>query len=272
MRTFTLFPGGPAAGLAAAAGAAALAVPHHAALHFERGVTNPVAACLIVESGHGRVFTVEPSLAQIETVAAGGEQRAFDLGWGYTSLLDGRAMARSFAPLRLRALAEHLEQADRGPQGRWWLDALAATVVVAQHPVAGLPELCRDGPIHVHANPFAWPDASVVRAIPLPGERPAAAGTVVAGTRGGDRRQWRVEVSAGGGVLLWLSTPDRGWRFAVDGAAAEARRGRGILHGVAVPAGEHLVEAVYRPPGLLVGAVVSLLCLVGLLGVRWRPS
>ena len=264
--------GGPAGAAAALAASGALALHHLPALRLERQPTNPVAACLIAQRGPGRVYTVAPSRDQVAAVAAGGEQRAYDLGWGYSGLLDGRVMARSFAPLRARVLAAHLAEADRGPAGRWWLDALAATRVVAQYPVAGFPEACRDRPVHVAVNPTAWDEVSVVAALPRPGERPRRHGTVIAGGGGGDRRLWRVEVGSGGGVLLWLATPDPGWRFAVDGRPAAAERGAGILQGVRVSAGEHRVEARYRPPGLTAAAIVTLMSLVGLLGVPWRRS
>jgi hypothetical protein len=264
--------GGAAGGAAALAAAAALAVNHVPTLALERRLTNPVPACLIAQRAPGRVYVVQPSAGQVAAVARGGEQRAFDLGWGYTALLDGRAMARTFAPLRARPLAAHLAEADRGPAGRWWLDALAASRLVAQHPVSGFAEVCRDGDVRVFANSAAWPEASVVAALPRPGERPRVRGEVLAGGGAGDARLWRVEVEAGGGVLQWLATPDPGWRFTVDGRAVAPLRGAGILQGVPVPAGEHRVAARYRPPGLAAGAVVSLACALALLGVAWRRS
>ena len=71
-------------------------------------------------------------------------------------------------------------------------------------------------------------------------------------------------------MLLWLETPDEGWRLLVDGRPGEAVAGPGILHGVAVPAGEHEVSARYRPPGLLAGAAISLVCLSVLGLAAWR--
>ena len=264
--------GGPMAGAAALAGAVALSVSHVPALQLAHHPTNPVPACLIAQRAPGRVFAVEPSLEQIAVVAREGEQRAFDLGWGYAALLDGRSMARTFAPLRHRALAAHLEAADRGPAGRWWLDSLAAARVVAQHAVPGLAEVCLDGPVHVLANAAAWPEASVVDRLPRPGERPRPHGAVEAGGGRGDERLWRVTAGDRGGVLLWLGTPDPGWSFRVDDGPVVVQRGDGILQGVPVPAGDHRVAARYRPRGLLAGAIVTLMSLVGLLGVTWRRS
>lgn len=264
--------GGAGAGVAALVGAAALAPLDVPVLRPVKGSTNPVPACLIAQRAPGRVYSVQPSWDQIAAVAEGGEQRMFDLGWGYTGLLDGRAMARTFAPLRSRALAAHLAGADRGPAGRWWLDTLAAGRIVAQHPIAGFPELCADGPVHVFANPAAWPEALVASRVPQPGERLPQYGTVVAHAATGDERLWRVEVGRGGGVLVWLSTPDAGWTFTVDGAPAAALAGDGILQAIPVPAGDHRVGARYRPPGLAVGAGLSVISLLALLGVAWRFS
>ncbi len=264
--------GGVAGGIAAVLGAVALAAYDVPALHPTRVPTNPVPACLIAQRAAGRVFSVQPSLDQVAAVARGGEQLAFDLGWGYTALLDGRAMARTFAPLRSRALAAHLAEADRGPVGRWWLDALAADRIVTQHAIASFPEVCRDGPVHVLANPAAWPEVLVTSRMPQPGERLPAYGSVLARSGLGDERLWRVEVGRGGGLLLWLSAPDPGWRFTVDGAPAAARRGAGILQGIPVPAGDHRVAARYRPPGIGIAAALSLISLLALLGVAWRSS
>jgi hypothetical protein len=264
--------GGEGAGVAAVLGAAALAFPHVAELRLAKTAANPVPACLIAQRAHGRVYAVEPSWNQVAAVAAAGEQRMFDLGWGYTALLDGRSMARTFAPLQSRALAAQLAQADRGPAGRWWLDTMAASRLVAQHPIAGFPELCHDDGVFVYANPAAWPEALVLSRMPPPGEWLPAYGAVLAHAGLGDERQWRVEVGRGGGILVWLSTPDPGWAFTVDGAPAVARRGEGIVQGVQVPAGEHRVAARYRPPGMTAAAVVSLISVLALLGVAWRPS
>jgi uncharacterized membrane protein YfhO len=56
----------------------------------------------------------------------------------------------------------------------------------------------------------------------------------------------------------------------VDGRPGVVVAGPGILHGVAVLAGEHEVNARYRPPGLLAGAAVSLVCLSVLGLAAWR--
>jgi uncharacterized membrane protein YfhO len=82
--------------------------------------------------------------------------------------------------------------------------------------------------------------------------------------------RWRCRVDAEHGLLLLSRTPDPGWHFELDGRRVPSSPGPGILHGVGVPAGEHVVEARYRPPGLMVGIGVSLLSLLGLAGGVWR--
>jgi hypothetical protein len=78
----------------------------------------------------------------------------------------------------------------------------------------------------------------------------------------------RVEVktSSTAPALLVLSANHYpGWRAYVDGRAVEIVRVDYNLRGVAVPAGNHLIEFVYRPKSVLVGLIVSLLTLAALL-------
>jgi hypothetical protein len=246
-------------------------------LHLGRGGAPPEAACLAAQRGAGRVYAVPPSRQQFAWLAAAPVPRMTALGYGYTALHDGRRTVRTFAPLQARALAEHLARADAGPAGRWWLDALAATRLVAHHPVAGFPELCRAWEFVVFDNPAAWPEVQVVRAVPSPGDLPQLAGELLASEAGDARRRWRVAVDGTGGVLLWSATPDPGWRVTVDGVSVAVQRGPGILQGIPLPPGQHAVEARYRPPGLLVGSVVSLaslgvLVVIGRRGRRARVS
>jgi uncharacterized membrane protein YfhO len=63
----------------------------------------------------------------------------------------------------------------------------------------------------------------------------------------------------------------------VDGVSVAVQRGPGILQGIPLPPGQHAVEARYRPPGLLVGSVVSIaslgvLVVIGRRGRRARVS
>lgn len=262
---------GPASTAAALVAAAALTGRDVGALRFGQAGRPAAAACLEAQSGRGRVYAVPTSRRQLDWLAPDPVARMTALGFGYTPLRDGRRTVRTFAPLQARALTDHLAPADAGPGGRWWLDASAADRLVAHHPVAGFPELCRAWEFAVFDNPGAWPEAQVVRAMPAPGTAPERAGSVHDDQRGDDARRWRVAVEGGNAVLLWSSTPDPGWRFAVDGVRSAPTRGPGILQAIELPAGEHLVVARYRPPGLVVGAAVSALAAL-LLALMLRRS
>ncbi|HQT95838.1 MAG TPA: hypothetical protein PK435_14500, partial [Thermoanaerobaculaceae bacterium] len=241
---------------AAVIGAAAVAWRTHDALGLREVRPVRPALCLAAQREARRVYVVAPSAQQLAFVQ-NDEWRLRSLALGYGALSDGRRTARTYAPLTSRRLAAQLGEADRGPAGRWWLNALGADRIVAQHPIPGFPELCREGGLLVYGNPEAWPEAAVVCAMPQPGQVPRPCGQVRPIATGDDARRWRVEVGAAGGVFLWLETPDPGWEIRVDGAPARAVTGAGILHGVEVAAGDHLVSARYRPPGLIAGAAVS---------------
>ena len=252
-------PGSTAAALVAAAALAGRGVD---ALHLGRAGEPAATVCLEAQRGAGRVYAVPTSRQQFAWLATDPVTRMTALGFGYTPLRDGRRTVRTFAPLQARALSGQLAPADAGPAGRWWLDSAAADRFVSHHPVTGFPELCRAWEFAVFDNPAAWPEVQVVRAMPAPGEAPQRVGAVLDDRRGDDRRRWRVAVEGGEAVLLWSSTPDPGWRFTVDGAPVAPARGPGILQAVALPPGEHLVEARYRPPGLVAGAAISALAVL----------
>jgi hypothetical protein len=255
---------------AALAGAAALAPLAVGALAMAPARPLPPPLCAGAQRSTGRVYVVAPSWAQFSWAGQERLRRMVGLGWGYAPLLDGRRMVRTFAPLEARTLETHISEADRGPSGRWWLNSLAADRVVAQHPMPGFPLLCEEEGLRVFANPGAWPETAIVCAVPRPGETPVPCGEVVADERGDDLRRWRVRAGVTGGVLMWQETPDPGWRMQVDGHAASAVHGVGILHGVAVPPGDHEVTARYLPPHLLGGALLSFVsvCVLGV--AAWR--
>ncbi len=254
---------------AAIIGAAAVAWRTHDALGLEEVRPVRPALCLAAQREARRVYVVAPSAQQLAFVR-NDERRLRSLALGYAALADGRRTARTYAPLASRRLAAQLGEADIGPAGRWWLNALGADRIVAQHPIPGFPELCREGGLVVYDNPEAWPEAAVVCAMPQPGQAPRLCGQVRAVATGDDARAWRVEVGAAGGVFLWLETPDPGWAIRVDGTPAPPVGGAGILHGVEVAAGDHLVDARYRPPGLIAGAAASIVGLGLLVGAAWR--
>jgi hypothetical protein len=77
-----------------------------------------------------------------------------------------------------------------------------------------------------------------------------------------DRRSDRlsVEVSAGApGYLVVAEAYHRGWRATVDGRPATVMPANALFRAVAVPAGRHRVEMVYRPQSVFLGLGISAL-------------
>jgi hypothetical protein len=71
-----------------------------------------------------------------------------------------------------------------------------------------------------------------------------------------DRLRLEAELSADGHVVL-VDGHDPGWKARVDGRPAPLLRANVAFRAVAVPAGRHAVEMVYRPAAALAGLVVS---------------
>jgi Bacterial membrane protein YfhO len=87
-----------------------------------------------------------------------------------------------------------------------------------------------------------------------------------------DRNATRMLIEADGAkpsvlVLSEISYP--GWKVEVDGKAAQLLRVNYDLRGVALSAGKHRVELIYRPRSLRIGAAVSLITGICLLLVIW---
>jgi hypothetical protein len=70
-------------------------------------------------------------------------------------------------------------------------------------------------------------------------------------------------------ILVLSENHYPGWRAYVDGRAVETLRVDYNLRGVTLPAGEHVVEFIYRPKSVLLGMAISLLTLVTLL-LWWK--
>jgi hypothetical protein len=67
--------------------------------------------------------------------------------------------------------------------------------------------------------------------------------------------------SAGAGLLVLSETYYPGWEARVDGQPAPVLRADTVLRAVCLPAGEHTVRFDFRPPDLIVGAIISCLAL-----------
>ena len=75
-----------------------------------------------------------------------------------------------------------------------------------------------------------------------------------------DRVVLETKTNAPGFVVL-LDGFDPGWRARLDGQPAALLRANLAFRAVAIPEGNHRIELVYRPRGLLLGLLVSVLCL-----------
>jgi hypothetical protein len=100
----------------------------------------------------------------------------------------------------------------------------------------------------------------------------AATGTAVI-TRYEDERVTLRSRGTGPGLVVLSDNQYPGWKATVDGKDAPVERVDYLLRGVRVPAGTHTVELRYEPLSWRIGAIVSLLSMVGLVlaaAVGWR--
>jgi hypothetical protein len=76
----------------------------------------------------------------------------------------------------------------------------------------------------------------------------------------------RIVVDTDRRSLLVLSHDwEPGWHATVDGHSTPVRRTDGLVLGIVVPAGHHVIHVGFRPPGVVGGALISLLSLAVLL-------
>jgi hypothetical protein len=131
----------------------------------------------------------------------------------------------------------------------------------------------REG-LRILIDPGFDPSREVLLAAGVPAPVPPAfQGEVRALEWRPDRLRLEARLDQPGYVVL-AEGYDPGWRARVDGAPAEVRRANIGLRAVAVPAGTHLVELVYRPPSVTAGLAVSALALVvaAVVGARSRRT
>ena len=207
---------------------------------------------------------------------------------GYTNLLQGIRTLRTASPLATQAsrrIADSIDSA-RDPQP----PAGQASVRVVWTPF--LPENMgsrRVGDFYrAPVNPYrprvsfargfslepdaarAWQRAAAGNAdarrvvldrapVPAPIEGSPGKGFVVA--RIAEERPERVvaEVSSdAAGILVLTDVSYPGWKARADGNPAEILLADGVFRGVALPAGSHRVEFVYRPASVIAGAALSI--------------
>jgi hypothetical protein len=75
--------------------------------------------------------------------------------------------------------------------------------------------------------------------------------------------------ASGPGLLVASEVAHRGWRARVDGQEAEIYHANGVLRGVYLAEGEHIVEMTYRPAAVFWGLGVSIASLGLLLAAFW---
>jgi hypothetical protein len=114
------------------------------------------------------------------------------------------------------------------------------------------------------------PDVAAVAASSSGGEGAdgggAVAGTARVAADDGDRVVVNASLSRRALVVLNDNLTD-GWSVKVDGRDADVVRVNDVMRGVVVPAGRHAVAWSYRVPGLRVGLGLSLIAVIGMLGV-----
>jgi hypothetical protein len=106
---------------------------------------------------------------------------------------------------------------------------------------------------------------------PAPSRRFDAAPAEVTLRTIGDGRA-SIDVSSGGGFLVWSEAYYPGWQATVDGQPVEVRRTNLHLQGVEVPAGRHRVEFSLHSRTLQLGTLVSAMALAACLGLALVPS
>ena len=75
------------------------------------------------------------------------------------------------------------------------------------------------------------------------------------------------------GMVILTDTWFPGWRATVDGKRAKIERAYGMVRGVVVEPGNHVVEMRYRPVSVYLGAALSLIaCGIVIIGVRRKSS
>jgi hypothetical protein len=76
--------------------------------------------------------------------------------------------------------------------------------------------------------------------------------------------------SRNGGRFVLIEQFLPGWEARIDRKTAVIERWDGVFQSIQAPAGEHTVEFIYRAPGLRLGAVITVVSLVGLVALFRR--
>jgi uncharacterized membrane protein YfhO len=80
-----------------------------------------------------------------------------------------------------------------------------------------------------------------------------------------------VEIQSAEGTWLLISEAwYPGWRVRIDGRDSELYHADHLFMGVWIEPGDHLVEFSYEPVNMRIGLLITLLTLLGTLGVYFR--
>ena len=126
-----------------------------------------------------------------------------------------------------------------------------------------------EGNIEVGKDPQGFRRKAHIIGVPPRVEACAAADTVQLVEHDADRLSIRADLACDGMVVL-SDAYYPGWRARVDHAPAQIYQVNGAMRGVAVPRGVHTVTMRYRPVSTYVGAALSLLGVLGALGLVLR--
>ncbi|NOZ79009.1 MAG: YfhO family protein [Acidobacteria bacterium] len=213
-------------------------------------------------AGNGRVYTPPPPAGSIWwLIDPGHGSHLWPLG--YTNLLAGVDLVRTYAPVTDARLAAHLKHADGGPTDTWWLDTLGARWVVlgSRFDVPGLEAVRVQKGLWLYRNRAALPEASLWAGAPTPGAVALQPAVITLARPRPEDLIVHLDSSIAGRVVL-SETPVRGWHWTIDGRPVKPLPGPGILQSIPAGPGSHVLHGVYRPPGLVPAAVISLAALL----------
>ncbi len=101
-----------------------------------------------------------------------------------------------------------------------------------------------------------------------PGALPENPGNTVVTLQTLDPEKIRIQTRGDTSGVLTLALPyDMGWKVEIDGREADLLEAYGGLSAVYVPEGTHQIELVYRPLSIQIGAIISAMTLLGVIGV-----
>ncbi len=130
--------------------------------------------------------------------------------------------------------------------------AVPPTTTLLRLPAADVP------PFRLYLNQDAFPRAFLTDRQPTDLSSEATSVGEVTSIQQPRPERATIRVRAGGDALLVFNERwDPGWRALVDGKPAPLRKADPILMATAISRGEHTVEFVYQPRGLIVGRAIS---------------